>query len=257
MNRFKIVIFGDLPIASKMVEWTLNQDELDLIGCVLSNPNAHNNDPWTDIPMLEEFCEEKNIRILTIEQLKEEFKTGEIDLGLLCRFSKIIKRDVIDLFKVGIINMHGGLLPEFGGPYSCNYSILFGDGKGGGTLHWVDEGIDTGDIIRRCEFEITPSDTGYTVFQRTQIALLENMKQIVLPILHGEITTFIKQKDLIAKGYKQRYFKKGSIDEYKCIDHKTVTEEELVKTVRALDFPGYEPAYFEVNGQKIYLRMER
>lgn len=126
---------------------------------------------------------------------------------------------------------------------------------GGGTLHWVDSGIDTGDVIRRCEFEITPSDTAFSVFQKTQIALLENMKEIVLPILHGELTTYINQKDLIANGHTHRYFKKGSIDEHKCIDLKTVNEKDLVKIVRAMDFPGYEPAYFEIAGQKIYLRM--
>lgn len=256
MGKYQIIIFGDLPIASKVAEWILEQDELELLGGVLSNPQAHNNDPW-DIPMFGEYCIENGIRLLTMEELKTEFCKGEISLGLSCRFGKIIKQDVIDLFQFGIINMHGGLLPEFAGPYSCNYSILFGNGKGGGTLHWIDSGIDTGDIIRRCEFDIISTDTAFTVFQKTQIALLENMKEVILPILHKKIKTYTNQEELKAMGYEHHYFKKGSIDEYKCINLNRVSDEELVKIVRACDFPGYEPAYFIVNGTKIYLRMNR
>lgn len=256
MEKKKIVVFGDLPIATKVVQWIGNVEELELIGCVVSKPDAHNNDPWKDTPMLKEYCEENHIKVFQNSiELKELYEAKELDLGLSCRFSKILKKDIIDLFRIGIINMHGGLLPEFGGPYSCNYSILFGEGKGGGTLHWIDENIDTGDIIRRCEFDILPDDTAYDVFQKTQCALYENLIEVILPIINGDMSDFISQQELINNGYAHRYFKLNSIEEYKEIDLND-SKENILKVVRAFDFPGYEPAYFVVEGKKIYLRME-
>lgn len=254
MHKYKMIVFGDLPIASKVAGWVLKQPQLELLGAVLSNPNAHNHDPWQDVPMFEDFCNKEQVPLYTLDGLKSSFTEGEIDLGLFCRFSKIVKRDIISLFRLGIINMHGGLLPEFAGPYSSNYSVLFGSKKGGGTLHWVDEGIDTGDIIKRCEFEILSDDTGFSVFQKTQEALYENMVKVIMPILRGEWKGYTKQKILLEQGYGHRYFKLGSLEEYKEIK-KDMSEEEASRVIRACDFPGYEPAWVkDKNGKKIYLR---
>ena len=249
----KIVVFGDLPIATKVCMWISGQSSLELVGCVSSNPMAHNNDPWKDIPMLRDYCISNNIPLYSYEEFKDDFPKKSLDLGLCCRYNKIIKKDEIDIFRIGIINMHGGLLPEFAGPYSCNYSVLFNSKKGGGTLHWIDAGIDTGDIIRRCEFDIENNDTGYTVFQKTQKVLLENMIDIILPILDGKMTEYIAQKELLDKGYEHHYFNLKSIEKYKKINISD-TQENIVRTVRAFDFPGYEPAYIECGDSKLYLR---
>lgn len=255
MKKYKIIIFGELPIATKVAEWVISSPELELIGGVLQNKNAHNRDPWPDVPLFETWCNEKNIHLFTLDELLDTFEVGEIDLGLFCRYGKIVKGEIISLFKLGIINMHGALLPEFGGCYGSNFSVMFGDGKGGGTLHWVDTGIDTGDIIRRCEFDIFPDDTAFDVFQKTEVVLFENMIDIVLPILKGVYTEpYIKQQELIDKGYEHRYFKLGSIHDYKQIT-QDMDEEEITKIIRACDFPGHEPAWIlDNNGKKIYLR---
>lgn len=255
MKKFKIIIFGELPIATKVAQWIKDNPELELVGGVLHNKSPHNYDPWSDVPMFETWCRKENVRLFTLETLLDTFEAGEIDLGIFCRYGKIVKSEIISLFKIGIINMHGGLLPEFGGCYNSNFSVLFGCDKGGGTLHWVDAGIDTGDIIRRCEFDILPQDTAYDVFQKTEIVLYENMIDIILPILKGTYTDpYIKQQELIDKGYGYRYFKLGSIHEYKQIT-LDMDEEEIMRIIRACDFPGHEPAWILDNcGKKIYLR---
>ena len=191
---------------------------------------------------------------MELDELVNLYSRKEIDLGLSCRFSKIIRKPIIDLFSKGIINMHGGLLPEFGGLYSCNYSILFKSKVGGRTLHYVDEGIDTGDIIRRCEFEIEEIDTGYSVFQKTQLALYNNMVEIIPLVLNNQIKS-ISMKELVDKGYKHRYFNKKSILDYKEINNSDFETGDILYKIRAFDFPGYEPAYYKFDGKKIYMRM--
>lgn len=252
-KKYKVLVFGNLPIASKVVVGLQNRKDIELVGVVISDKNPHNNDPWDDIPCMYEFCTENDIEIIPIEELAQKFSKQELDLGLSCRFGEIIKKEVIDLFSKGIINMHGGLLPEFAGLYSCNFSVLYGADKGGGTLHYIDEGIDTGNILRRCEFDMEEDDTGYTVFQKTQKTLFENMMEIIPLVLEGKIEAYPMQ-ELVNKGYESRYFNKRSIYSYKKIDSK-MSEKEILRRVKAFDFPGYEPAYMMVNGKKVYLRM--
>ncbi len=253
MKKYRIIVFGNLPIATKVVIELKKQENIELSGVVISDNTPHNNDPWDDIPCMYEFCKANKIEIIPLEDMANKFKTNELDLGLSCRFGKIIKKEVIDVFNKGIINMHGGLLPEFAGLYSCNFSVLYGAEKGGGTLHYIDEGIDTGDILRRCEFDIEDGDTGYTVFQKTQKVLFENMMEIIPLVLEDKIEAY-PMKELVEKGYESRYFNKSSIFSYKEIKPE-MSEEELLRTVRAFDFPGYEPAYMVINEQKVYLRM--
>ena len=217
MKKYRLVVFGDLPIASKIAEWIQEQQELELVCGVFSNINAHNNDPWSEVPMFQEYCRDTGIKICSLSEFPEYIirTCGALDLGLLCRFSKLIKPEIINMFRIGIINMHGGLLPEVGGVYSSNYSLLLGHKLGGGTLHWINEGIDTGNIIRRCEFEITDDDTAYTVFQKTQQALYSGMTDIILPILHGKLNHFQNQEELIAQGHEHHYFRPGSLEQHK------------------------------------------
>lgn len=254
MMKHKIIVFGDLPIATKVVMWICSQPDLELVGVVTGNEAPHNNDPWKDVPLLSDYCKMQGLRRISMEDIKM-FDDGAVDLGLSCRFSKIIKADVIGKFKIGIINMHGGLLPEFAGLYSCNMSVLYGAAVGGGTLHFIDTGIDTGDVLRRCEFKIEEEDTGYSVFQKTQKTLLDNMLDIIPQVLSGSVQS-IPMQELIAQGHEHRYFNKESIHVLKRITQEDIENPNaLLKKVRAFDFPGYEPAYLEVDNKKIYMRL--
>ena len=254
MKEYNILVFGSLPIATKIVKYINSIPNFNLLGVVIGDENPNDNDPWTDELCLGEYARINNIKKLELDELVNLYSRKEIDLGLSCRFSKIIRKPIIDLFSKGIINMHGGLLPEFGGLFSCNYSILFKSKVGGGTLHYVDEGIDTGDIIRRCEFEIEEIDTGYSVFQKTQLALYNNMVEIIPLVLNNQIKS-ISMKELVDKGYKHRYFNKKSILDYKEINNSDFETGDILYKIRAFDFPGYEPAYYKFNGKKIYMRM--
>lgn len=249
----KVVVFGDLPIATKIVQFLEKMENVD-INVVIGNESPHNHDPW-HVPCLVDYVNEKNdIKILTLDDIATKYKDREFTLGLSCRYSKIIKYDVIRKFEFGIINMHGGLLPEFAGLCSANHTLLNNSKVGGGTLHYIDEGIDTGEIIKRCEFEIKDDDTAYDVFQKTQITLEKNMENIIPRALNQWLDT-ISQKELIEKGHLSNYYNKKDLEIRRCIKLEEINNEDTLRVIRAFDFPGYEPAYFiDLNGNKVYLR---
>lgn len=248
---YKIVVFGNLPIATRIVEYIESVEEFELSAIVIGDRNPHNCDPWIETPTLYEYCKQKGLLFLDIKEFGKAFKNQKFDLGLSCRFNKLISSEIITLFKNGIINMHGGLLPEFGGLYSCNHTILSESKIGGGTLHYIDEGIDTGDIIRRCEFTLDENDTGYSVFQKTQLALEKNMKEIIPLAVKEKINIDQKQFNKIT----HNYYDKNSIENLKQVDFHTMDGEKIDRIIRAFDFPGYEPAYyFDDKNRKVYLK---
>lgn len=248
---YKLVVFGNLPIATRIVEYIESVNEFELSAIVIGDRNPHNCDPWIETPTLYEYCKQKGLLFYDMKEFGKAFKNQRFDLGLSCRFNKLISSEIITLFKNGIINMHGGLLPEFRGLYSCNHTILSESKIGGGTLHYIDDGIDTGDIIRRCEFVLDENDTGYSVFQKTQLALEKNMKEIIPLAVKGKIN--IDQEQF--KGIISNYYDKHSLENLKQVDFYTMNSETISRIIRAFDFPGHEPAYFlDDHERKVYLR---
>ena len=245
------VVFGSLPIATKIVNFLEHNGHEVMV--VLGNENAHNNDPWPNVPMLKDYCDKNKIRVHKLEEIAA-FDDNMFDIGLSCRYSRIISGEVIRKFRYGVINMHGGVLPEFGGVYSVNHEILNGSKLGGGTLHYINDGIDTGDIVRECYFEITSNDTAYTVFQRTQIELEKGMREVVPFAIKGWLKG-VSQADLVTSGRVKQYFSKSSLAGKKLIRREDLFTEKADRTIRAFDFPGYEPAYvLDDLGRKIYIR---
>ena len=148
--------------------------------------------------------------------------------------------------------MHGGLLPERAGVHIACHSIIQGDQKSGGTLHVIDSGIDTGDILSRREFPVENGDTAFDVYQKSQLVLLEVFQEL-LPQLKTGSYQRTPQSVLISKGHTHAYFRKKAIEEFREINLRTMTSEEIDKRVRGLEFPGHEPAYMRLNGKKTYL----
>ena len=247
-----VVVFGDLPIATKVCSFLQGRDEVKLVGVVIGNENPTNNDPWSDVPLLKDYAESNNIERLTLDELAAEYNKNSLDMGFSCRFSKIFKKEHIDLFKNGIVNFHGGLLPEFGGLYSSCHTILEGAEVGGGTLHYIDECIDTGEIIARAEVPISDRDTSFTIFQNTQRALFQKFTEVFEDLIRGNIKPK-KMQDFLSEGYRSEYYDKDSLDGKKELSLSD-SPELIDKKVRAFDFPGKEPAYFKILNNKYYLR---
>ncbi len=88
-------------------------------------------------------------------------KSLEPDYVISGYYGKIFKEQILSIPPKGCINIHPTGLPRFRGlsPYFSH--MLFGDDRNYITMHWLDRGVDTGDIIAQASVEILPSDTGF------------------------------------------------------------------------------------------------
>ena len=89
------------------------------------------------------------------------------DLVVSAGFMRILAPDFVKAFKV--INSHPALLPLFPGAHAVRDALAAGVAETGTTIHWVDEGVDTGAVIAQVNVEITPTDTEETLHERIKI----------------------------------------------------------------------------------------
>jgi len=124
----------------------------------------------------------------------------EPDIILSIYFDQIIKRDLVTLPRYGCINVHRALLPKYRGPNSAFWQLANGESRSGVTIHYIDEGTDTGDIISQQEYEITSDETHHSLCLKnahvTARLLPEVLKRIEagsalrIPQRESEATTF-------------------------------------------------------------------
>lgn len=116
------------------------------------------------------------------EQVLEVLKKHEVELVVLAGYLKILDARLIEAYKGRIINIHPSLLPKYGGKgyYGLHVHeavIAAGEAESGGTVHYVNEGIDTGEIILQRKVPIYPEDTPEILQQR----VLAEVEHKILP----------------------------------------------------------------------------
>jgi len=103
-----------------------------------------------------EYINSKNINSLKI---KKKIQSLNLTLGVSINNLLIIKKDIISLFDIGIINVHAGDLPKYMGNACPNWAILKGEKKIGLTIHFMNEKLDAGNILTKKYFQINKNTT--------------------------------------------------------------------------------------------------
>lgn len=96
-------------------------------------------------------------------------KNASVDLVVLAGYMRMIKAPMLEAFPHRIINIHPSLLPKFPGLEAWKQALVAGEEKTGCTVHFVDSGMDTGDIISQAEVPVLPDDTAESLHARIQV----------------------------------------------------------------------------------------
>ena len=101
--------------------------------------------------------------------LAEKLKSLEVDIICLAGFMRLVKQPLLDIFPNRIINIHPSILPAYPGLMAWKQAVEDGATESGCTVHFVDAGMDTGEIILQAKVPVLPDDTAETLHQRIQI----------------------------------------------------------------------------------------
>ena len=124
----------------------------------------------------------------------ESLKKLNIDLIVTCAYGQIIPKEVLDLPKRGCVNVHASILPKYRGSAPIQWAIMNGDAKTGVTIMYMDEGMDTGDIIKCAEIPILDTDNVGTMHDKLSILGRDTLESVLDNLLNG-IVIGIKQTD--------------------------------------------------------------
>ena len=203
---------------------------------ILPNNNDNGIDNWQ--PSLKKFAKENKIKI---SKLNELYSLKELFFFSL-EYDKIIN---INKFKsVNLFNFHFSLLPKYRGCHTNFLQIYNGEKFSGISLHKIDKGIDTGDIIDQIKFKIKINDTAFDNYKKLMNFSVKLFKKNFNNILNKK---YKLKKQIL---YKGSYYNRASVNYKKII--KINLKNSSVKNhnkIRSLIFPPYQ--YPFVNGVKI------
>lgn len=103
------------------------------------------------------------------QETARQLKDAGVELVCLAGFLRLVKRPLLDAFPDRIINIHPSLLPAFPGLESWKQALNAGASEAGCTVHFVDEGMDTGPAIVQERVPIFPGDTAEALHARIQV----------------------------------------------------------------------------------------
>ena len=121
---------------------------------------------------VKQFAEEKGIKVLQPLKVRnntefiEEIKNINPDIICVVAYGKILPKELLDVPKLGCVNVHGSLLPQYRGAAPIQWAVLNGDKKTGITTMYMDVGMDTGDMILKQETEIGEDETTGELWDR-------------------------------------------------------------------------------------------
>lgn len=124
----------------------------------------------------------------------EVLRTYEADLFVVAAFGQILSQEILDMPKYGCINIHASLLPKYRGAAPIQWAILDGEPYTGVTIMQMNAGMDTGDILTSVKVEITPEDTGDSLFDKLCVAGAELCVRTIPLIEQGSLTPQIQNE---------------------------------------------------------------
>lgn len=185
-----IVFMGTPDFAKESLEKVYNAGYN--IMAVVTNPDKPKGRGMKMIaPPVKEFAIEKNIPIFQpnkIREIEEELKALNPDLFCVVAYGKILPKDILDIPQLGSINVHGSLLPKYRGAAPIQWAVINGDKTTGITTMYMDEGMDTGDMILKQEVEIGENETTGELWDRLSKIGAELLVETLHKIENGTVS---------------------------------------------------------------------
>jgi methionyl-tRNA formyltransferase len=197
----------------------------------------------TGVPMIcgKEFRKPEVVKLI---------KDMSIDYIVSVHFPYIIPSEILSIPRKGTLNLHPAYLPYNRGWNTPTWAIL-DQTPYGATLHWMDEGIDSGDIALQKKLEILPEDTAHSLYQRVLALELEVFNEAIPLLLRDELPRIPQI------GHGSSYRKADLLRIQKLELDESYTVREIINKLRALTTNNInEVAYFETDGIRYFVTVE-
>lgn len=131
----------------------------------------------------------------------DDLKDMELDLIITCAYGKILPPEILELPRLGCINVHASLLPKLRGGAPIHRAIIDGYSKTGITIMYMSKGMDEGDIISQSEIPIDLVDTAETLHDKLSILGRDLLIDTLPFIINGTNGRIVQDESLATYGY--------------------------------------------------------
>lgn len=198
MSNIKIVFMGTPEFSVPVLEGLI--DNYEVVGVVSQPDRKVGRKQELKSTPVKQTAMSHNIPVFQPEKIKREYDEIlklEPDLIITCAYGQIIPKAILDYPRLGCINVHASLLPKLRGGAPIHKAIIDGYSKTGITIMYMDEKMDSGDIISQAETDILDSDTLETLHDRLSIMGKELLLQTLPSIIEGtNMRTPQEEKDV-------------------------------------------------------------
>lgn len=248
----RIVFFGATELGYECCRQLVNSGE-EVVG-ILSIPRefsiSYSHQPVTMVThrSFEDLAAAHRIPLVHVagdmndSRHADTLRIWQPDLGVVVGWYYVLPRRLRDLFQKGVVGIHASLLPKYRGGAPLVWAIINGESRTGATLFYLDDGVDTGDMIAQVEFDVEKTDTIKTAYEKATQASLTLLRDN-LPLIASNQAPRFPQDHRAATQFPQRGPQDGVID-------WSWNPDQIRNFIRAQTKP-YPGAFSILNGKKI------
>ena len=241
----RILFIGTGDIGMPTLQ-ALLKSEHEIVGVVTQPDKPVGRAQTIEPPPIKKALAATKIRVLQPARIKDRQAIEEIhaltpDVIVVMAYGQILPSDILEVPKITCLNLHASLLPRWRGAAPIQAAIAAGDRKTGITVMYMNEGLDTGDILLQRAIDIEPTDTGGSLHDRLAKVAPETLLES-LELLENGRAPRIPQHDALATYASKLKREDGKID-------WTNPADAIERKIRAFDpWPG---AFMKYDGQNL------
>ena len=175
------------------------------------------------------------------ESFINQLKGYNADLFVVVAYGRILPKVILDIPSMGCINVHASLLPSYRGAAPIQWAVIDGLKETGVTTMLMDEGLDTGDILKQYKLKLSEGETGGSLFDKLAVLGGESLIDTLKELEAGSITP-VKQGDTDTEYARMLTKEDGNIDWSR-------TAAEIERLVRGLN--PWPSAYTKLNDKTL------
>ena len=201
----KVIFLGTPEFAVKPLERIIATGKHKVVGVVCQPDKPVGRKAIITPPPTKVVALNNGIPVFQFEKIRnggaEELKKLGADIMVTCAYGQILTKDILNVCKYGVINIHASLLPKYRGAAPIQYAIVNGEKETGVTFMKTEEGLDTGDIIAVYKTVIKESETSAELAERLSVMGAEHVNDVLSSIENGT-ACYVKQDDSAANVVK-------------------------------------------------------
>jgi len=227
----RVAFFGTPDFAVPSLSM-LAENGYEIVGVFCQPDRKRGRGHKVSFSPIKEKALELGLPVFQFEKIKSEEGTDclrklDVDLMITAAYGQILSKEILDIPRLGCINVHASLLPKYRGAAPIQWVIINGEKTTGITTMFTDIGLDTGDMLLKKEISIGEDETGGELYQRLAVLGAEVLKETLEKLEDGSLKRE-KQNDEESSYYPLLNKDMAKLD-------FNDTAKQLVDRVRALD----------------------